>query len=384
MNKQTVNELLTGKKDKEYAAHFSVFKELISTYPFFSAPYVALAQMLKADKSIYADEHLRAAALRVSSRPALYQAIEGKPSVRLQSFSAPAPQVEEIAQLLQPDDTKKGETQKSVEEGKNTGDMDSNQNQLSSVVNQVKILPYAETPPEERAIVNLAPELFPDKEFDIDSSLPSKIPTEEKSLIQISESAGTGPLSASSETIPSPRAVGAPHEIPKAIEQPSATSANRPKIESVQTAPGYLKVSMDVETAAPKPEFPHYATFTDWLSLMKAPLPALKAGSFQPEAEPDQAPKPSEIIERFIQTAPRMTKPSGEFFNPDKAAERAASLDTEIASETLATIFASQGLPDKAIQMYERLILRQPHRSRYFAERIEELQNQPRPPIEEK
>ncbi len=57
-------------------------------------------------------------------------------------------------------------------------------------------------------------------------------------------------------------------------------------------------------------------------------------------------------------------------------AEQSLKDSTDLASETLAELLVAQEKYDKAIQMYERLILIFPEKSTYFAEKIKNLKNQ--------
>jgi tetratricopeptide (TPR) repeat protein len=51
-----------------------------------------------------------------------------------------------------------------------------------------------------------------------------------------------------------------------------------------------------------------------------------------------------------------------------------SSKESDIATERLAEIYTLQGLHEKAIETYKKLILKYPERSSIFAQKIQELQ----------
>lgn len=83
----------------------------------------------------------------------------------------------------------------------------------------------------------------------------------------------------------------------------------------------------------------------------------------------------SEIIEKFIQNNPSISRPKGDFFNPVTSAQQSIVDQENIVSETLAGIYLKQGHFEKAITVYEKLSLKYPEKSSYFAALIDEAKN---------
>jgi hypothetical protein len=80
------------------------------------------------------------------------------------------------------------------------------------------------------------------------------------------------------------------------------------------------------------------------------------------------------LIDQFIENEPSITRQKGTFFNPVMAAKKSVTDQENIISETLAQIYMDQGFVDKAISTYEKLSLKYPEKSTYFAALIEKAE----------
>ncbi|RZK50858.1 MAG: hypothetical protein EOO99_01430 [Pedobacter sp.] len=84
--------------------------------------------------------------------------------------------------------------------------------------------------------------------------------------------------------------------------------------------------------------------------------------------------KKDEIIDKFIKNDPQIKAPKPEQINTENKAKRSAEDQDDLVSETLASIYIEQMLYHKAIETYEKLSLKFPEKSRYFADLIQSLE----------
>ncbi|MBS1581324.1 MAG: hypothetical protein JST66_03895, partial [Bacteroidetes bacterium] len=152
-----------------------------------------------------------------------------------------------------------------------------------------------------------------------------------------------------------PLAPASPVEPPPAPRPPSITMATRLRFTDWLDQAG----SEDLPSL-PAPSVPTEPSVMDWL---RAEGPTEPARPLAPVPPGDSA---KDIVDRFIQgTMPAPAK-KAEFFTPQQAAKRSLE-DDGLVSETLARIHAKQGNITKAIEAYQRLALKHPEKSAYFA-----------------
>lgn len=83
----------------------------------------------------------------------------------------------------------------------------------------------------------------------------------------------------------------------------------------------------------------------------------------------------AQLIDRFLEKQPSISRPDkSDFFDPNKEAiDSTIDDDDFFITETLAQIHRQQGNLNKAIEIYKKLILKNPEKSTYFAAQIQEL-----------
>jgi len=79
-----------------------------------------------------------------------------------------------------------------------------------------------------------------------------------------------------------------------------------------------------------------------------------------------------QLIDEFIKNSPRISKTNCKEIDTKNYADR-SELDEECMTETLAKIYVKQKLYRKAIAVYEKLSLKNPQKSVYFVNHVNEL-----------
>jgi hypothetical protein len=103
-----------------------------------------------------------------------------------------------------------------------------------------------------------------------------------------------------------------------------------------------------------------YHSFLDWLYIIKAE----KINRFDNK-------KSDIIIGRFIENQPKISQINKhQFFKPSDIAKKSILENHDLVTETLAKVYVKQNHFEKAILAYQKLSLKYPQKSSYFAEQI--------------
>lgn len=106
-------------------------------------------------------------------------------------------------------------------------------------------------------------------------------------------------------------------------------------------------------------------SFSEWLHFYSDREENIEVDEEKEETESD-----------YSSHSSRQLPVKNEFYSASKMARLSVQEDDDLVTETLATIYADQGNPEKAIKAFKKLQLKYPEKRVYFANRIKEIQNQ--------
>ena len=382
MNQQELNHII-GQPNEINAASASELIALCDKYPWFSAPHTLLAHYFARTNDFRKEEWLTRAASRIHSREWLYyflQPVSNDLPVGIPVGAALEAMAPEPAAVIEPSEPiiLAAEPVIAAAEPAITAP--------EPFISNVETVIAATEPntESENSMAELSAMQIPELELqtqtkEIQNTIPDKT-----SIAPIDFRAATVPLFQPAEEYDIAKAMGTTFNF-EPVDFNDNNQSSEPLDQPKQTRPynieEFLSLGLinnnEANIEAPEPINPvivkasEELDFFDWLETRNTPAAAI------PETN-----KPAKnldkfgLINQFIEKQPSISRPKQEFYSPERAMKRSEEFSTSIVTETLANIFRTQGHFEKAIISYQKLQLKFPEKSTYFASLIEQIKKE--------
>jgi hypothetical protein len=155
-------------------------------------------------------------------------------------------------------------------------------------------------------------------------------------------------------------------------EEPELAETSTPVVPTAQRLPLAGSV-YSIEDYYPTEKDEHKGPPSDFFSWLNNPE---YTGN---EIEPPIAPvedKKHLLIDKFISNPTGISRPKADFFNATDVARKSEAFPDDIVTETLAGVYLKQENYSGAIRIYEKLVLKFPEKSAYFAALIEKIKKE--------
>ncbi|MFZ9630836.1 MAG: hypothetical protein ACO3AQ_02250 [Bacteroidia bacterium] len=352
MNQQELNHIIQSPNEIS-AASATELIALCEKYPWFSAPHTLLANYFARTNDFRKDEWLTRAASRIHNREWLYYFMQPEGN----DLPVETPEINEITlESLSPEPHS---TEPELTEFLSlevfspepiiaeSSSSDTQSDQITSPEPQSTefISPMAETV--------ITPLFQPAEEYDIAKAMGTTFNFEPVDF----------------------------NETPDEIEPPQTKNFRPYNLEeflSLGLIENNEEESKTAEIPIPTAAQSENLDFFDWLARKNSdPSPSNKAVTM-----PNEGPNTKQnldkfgLINQFIEKQPSISRPKQEFYSPERAMKRSETFSPGIVTETLANIFRTQGHFEKAIISYQKLQLKFPEKSAYFASLIEQIKKE--------
>ncbi len=359
MNQQELNHII-GQPNEINAASASELIALCDKYPWFSAPHTLLAHYFARTNDFRKEEWLTRAASRIHSREWLYyflQPVSNDLPVGIPVGAALEAMAPEPAAVIEPSEPIIPAAEPIITA---TGPVIAAGEPFISNVETVIAAPEPNTE-SENSMAELSAMQIP--ELELQTSAPLFQPAEE---YDIAKAMGTTfnfePVDFNDN-----------NQSSEPLDQPKQT---RPYSLEEFLSLGLINNDEDVENKVESSKSNtdpsiEELNFFDWLETRNTPTAAVP--------ETNKTAKNLDkfgLINQFIEKQPSISRPKQEFYSPERAMKRSEEFSTSIVTETLANIFRTQGHFEKAIISYQKLQLKFPEKSTYFASLIEQIKKE--------
>ena len=327
--------------------HLNELKELMDLYPFASSIVTLYLKSLANDQDLRLSSQLEKYAYQIPNRALLYDLLVTQTNVIREEAKAQPEIIQEVStEILLNDKTVEVEQIAlvdpiSVEDipVEKTEEPEFSEEETEEL--ETLIEPVAKTEVLSAKEIIVEQEVLDEGEEESSLNIPHQI-EETRELDEVDTMIQSAVISSSYLQLAYP---GAAEEV--------ETEENNAPIEETQEEEVVLETIQVLEPSAtiePK-------SFTDWLKMGE-----ILDGS-------SEEPAPEEKKPSFY----HFEKPKKEFFSPVKKAKESLDENKMPVSETLAQVFALQGNINKAILVYEQLILIFPEKKSFFASQIRNL-----------
>lgn len=327
-------------------------RELIASYPYFSAPYLLLAKCLKVQNHPAFDDLLPLISLQAHDRKLLFRLVN--------------------EELVEKEVVKKVEVEEEKPE-QVTSDIESGSENENHVAEELES--------QSQHIVSVQT-----SRFAVDLS---EVEKEEESAAAEYHEMGEIPFLVDVHRVEPIATATIEKEEPfsYAPADEAVVEEEENEVESFETAQSFDSAQDDEEVvekkvekneleekelAATESEKTSQIEKTDFIHWLTKLTPLTKGEVTQAEVQ-TQIPDQMEIIDKFIETKPSVSRVKEKFYDPTVQARESERLDDSLITETMARIYVRQHKFDRAIEAYMKLQLKYPGKSDYFAGLIEEV-----------
>lgn len=327
--------------------HLNELKELMDLYPFASSIVTLYLKSLANDQDLRLSSQLEKYAYQIPNRALLYDLLVTQTNVIREEAKAQPEIIQEVStEILLNEKTVEVEQIALVDPisvevipVEKTEEPEFSEEETEEL--ETLIEPVAKTEVLSAKEIIVEQEVLDEGEEESSLNIPHQI-EETRELDEVDTMIQSAVISSSYLQLAYP---GAAEEV--------ETEENNAPIEETQVEEVVLETIQVLEPSAtiePK-------SFTDWLKMGE-----ILDGS-------SEEPAPEEKKPSFY----HFEKPKKEFFSPVKKAKESLDENKMPVSETLAQVFALQGNINKAILVYEQLILIFPEKKSFFASQIRNL-----------